>query len=33
MAKFLGYRLGLLERLLPLNLKRKLSMQPGFWRA
>jgi rhamnosyltransferase len=31
-AKFLGYRLGLLERLLPLNLKRKLSMQPGFWR-
>jgi rhamnosyltransferase len=32
-AKFLGYRLGLLERVLPLNLKRKLSMQPGFWRA
>jgi rhamnosyltransferase len=31
-AKFLGYRLGLLERILPLYLKRKLSMQPDYWR-
>jgi len=31
-AKIVGYRLGLLERALPLLLKRKLSMQPGYWR-
>jgi rhamnosyltransferase len=31
-AKFLGYRLGLLESALPLPLKRKLSMQPGYWK-
>jgi rhamnosyltransferase len=31
-AKFLGYRLGLLEAALPLPLKRKLSMQPSYWK-
>ncbi len=31
-AKLLGYRLGRLERLLPLGWKRKLSMMPSFWR-
>jgi GT2 family glycosyltransferase len=32
-AKLLGYRLGRLERLLPLAVKRRLSLQPGYWRA
>ena len=31
-AKWLGYRLGYQERLLPLWLKRHVSLQPGFWR-
>ena len=31
-AKWLGYRLGYAERLLPLWLKRHVSLQPGFWR-
>jgi rhamnosyltransferase len=31
-AKLVGYRLGLLESALPLPLKRKLSMQPGYWK-
>jgi rhamnosyltransferase len=31
-AKILGYRLGLLERILPLYIKRKLSMHPDYWR-
>lgn len=30
-GKLLGYRLGLIERRLPTKLKRKLSMQPGYW--
>lgn len=30
-AKFLGYRLGRIERLLPRIVKRKLSMLPGYW--
>ena len=31
-AKWLGYRLGYVERRLPLWLKRRVSLQPGFWR-
>jgi rhamnosyltransferase len=31
-GKLLGYRLGRLERLLPIRLKRKLSMMPNYWR-
>jgi len=30
--KLLGYRLGHLERRLPLALKRRISMFPGYWR-
>ena len=30
--KLLGYRLGHLERQLPLALKRRISMFPGYWR-
>jgi rhamnosyltransferase len=30
-TKFFGYRLGRLDRLLPVTLKRKLSMQPIYW--
>lgn len=30
-CKWLGYRLGRLERFLPTVLKRRLSMHPGFW--
>jgi rhamnosyltransferase len=31
-AKWVGYRLGRIHRKLPVKLKRKLSMSPGFWR-
>ena len=31
-AKLVGYRLGRLERWLPMTLKRRLSMSPGHWR-
>lgn len=31
-GKLVGYRLGQLERLLPIRLKRKLSMMPNYWR-
>jgi rhamnosyltransferase len=31
-AKFVAYRLGRLQRLLPIRIKRRLTMQPGFWR-
>jgi rhamnosyltransferase len=31
-AKLVGYRLGRIHRQLPIKLKRKLSMSPGFWR-
>jgi rhamnosyltransferase len=31
-AKLIGYRLGRLERHLPIGLKVRLSMSPGFWR-
>lgn len=31
-AKLLGYRLGHLERRLPLAVKRRVSMFPGYWR-
>jgi rhamnosyltransferase len=31
-AKLAGYRLGRLQRFLPVGLKQKLSMQPGYWR-
>jgi rhamnosyltransferase len=31
-AKLLGYRLGRIQRLMPRIVKRKLSMQPGYWR-
>jgi rhamnosyltransferase len=31
-AKFIGYRLGRLERFLPVGLKRRMSMLPGYWR-
>jgi rhamnosyltransferase len=30
-AKLLGYRLGRFERLLPIGLKRRLSMLPSYW--
>lgn len=30
-AKFLGFRLGRLERVLPRSLKRRLSMNRGYW--
>ncbi len=30
--KWLGYRLGHLERRLPVSLKRRISMFPGYWR-
>ena len=32
LLKYAGYRLGRMEQRLPLNWKRRLSMQPGFWR-
>lgn len=32
LLKYLGYRLGRSEQLLSLAWKRRLSMQPGFWR-
>jgi rhamnosyltransferase len=32
LAKYLGYRIGQMEAKLPLELKRKLSMQPFYWR-
>jgi rhamnosyltransferase len=31
-AKWLGYRLGRIHRMMPIKLKRKLSMSPSFWR-
>jgi rhamnosyltransferase len=31
-AKWLGYRLGRIHRMMPTKLKRKLSMSPSFWR-
>jgi rhamnosyltransferase len=31
-AKFLGYRIGRLERWLPVGLKHRISMSPGYWR-
>lgn len=31
-AKFLGYRLGRFERLLPVGMKQRLSMQSSYWR-
>jgi rhamnosyltransferase len=31
-GKLVGYRLGRLERLLPMGLKRRLSMFPSYWR-
>lgn len=31
-AKLVGYRLGRIERKLPIGLKRKLSMMPSYWR-
>lgn len=31
-AKWVGYRLGRLHRLLPREIKKKLSMSPGYWR-
>ncbi len=31
--KFIGYRLGLREKCLPLNLKRRSSMQGAFWNS
>jgi rhamnosyltransferase len=31
-AKLIGYRLGRLERWLPVGFKRKISMTPSFWR-
>lgn len=30
--KLLGYRLGQLERHLPVALKRRISMFPGYWK-
>ena len=32
LLKYAGYRLGRMEQRLPFNWKRRLSMQPGFWR-
>ena len=32
LAKWVGYRLGRIHRTLPINIKRKLSMSPGYWR-
>lgn len=32
-CKYIGYRLGLAERRLPLALKRRLSMHKGYWSA
>jgi rhamnosyltransferase len=31
-AKLIGYRLGTMERKLPLNVKRRLSMSRGYWK-
>jgi rhamnosyltransferase len=31
-AKFLGYRIGRIERWLPARLKRRISMSPWYWR-
>lgn len=31
-VKYLGFRSGLVEKFLPIGLKRKLSMQKSFWR-
>jgi rhamnosyltransferase len=31
-AKLLGYRIGRLERWLPVEMKRRISMSPGYWR-
>ncbi|QJD78373.1 glycosyltransferase [Spirosoma rhododendri] len=30
-AKYIGYKMGRLERLFPRRLKSKISMHPGFW--
>jgi rhamnosyltransferase len=32
MGKLVGYRLGRLERFLPIRIKRRLSMLPSYWR-
>lgn len=32
LAKYLGYRLGRQERVIPKSLKRFMSMTPGYWR-
>jgi len=32
MGKLVGYRLGRLERFLPIRMKRRLSMLPSYWR-
>jgi rhamnosyltransferase len=32
-AKYIGYKMGRLERLFPRRLKSKISMHPGFWRT
>jgi rhamnosyltransferase len=32
-AKLVGYRIGRLERWLPVGLKRRLSMTPGYWKS
>ncbi len=31
-AKLIGYRLGRVERLFPRAIKRRISMQPGYWK-
>lgn len=31
-AKYVGYKLGSWERLLPTNVKRRISMHPAFWK-
>jgi rhamnosyltransferase len=31
LAKIIGYRLGRIERILPLQIKRRLSMAPRYW--
>lgn len=33
MLKFLGYKLGTSERMLPVRLKRRLSLHAGYWSA
>jgi rhamnosyltransferase len=32
-AKYIGYKMGRLERLFPRRFKSKISMHPGFWRT